>query len=127
MARHERSRCAGTCVRSVGPVGPVCPVGFGEWGFVLLCWLSRFLVSPAGSTGFVETLKRSRYIHPELGEDPHRLPRMFVASRGISIPPYAPPPSGRALSHLSTVRHKKQISAEKQLKFMEPMIMYEDF
>jgi len=26
------------------------PVGFGKWGLVLVCWLSRFLVSPAGST-----------------------------------------------------------------------------
>ena len=26
------------------------PVGFSEWGLVLVCWLSRFLVSPAGST-----------------------------------------------------------------------------
>jgi hypothetical protein len=32
----------------------------------------------------------------------------------------------RAPPYLSTVRHKNQISAEKQLKFMEPMIMYED-
>ena len=29
---------------------PVGPVGFGKWGLVLVCWLSRFLVSPAGST-----------------------------------------------------------------------------
>jgi len=29
---------------------PVGPVGFGEWGFDLLCWLRRVLVSPAGST-----------------------------------------------------------------------------
>jgi len=26
------------------------PVGFGKWGFDLLCWLSRVLESPAGST-----------------------------------------------------------------------------
>jgi len=88
MALHGRSGCEGTCVRSVGPVG------ISERGFDLFCWLSRFLVSPAGSTGFVETLKRSRYIHPERGEDPYRIPRTFVASGGIAIPPYAPPPFG---------------------------------
>ena len=42
---------------------PVGPVGFSEWGLVLVCWLSRFLVSPAGSTGFVETLKKIP-VHP---------------------------------------------------------------
>ena len=42
-------------MRSVGPVGPV---GFGERGFDLFCWLSRVLVSPAGSIGSVETLKK---------------------------------------------------------------------
>jgi len=42
---------------------PVGPVGFSEWGLVLVCWLSRVLVSPAGSTGFVETLKKIP-VHP---------------------------------------------------------------
>ena len=71
---------------------PVGPVGFGEWGFDLFCWLSRVLVSPAGSTDLLRLEKRSRYIPPEPGEDPHRIPRTFVASGGIAIPPYAPPP-----------------------------------
>jgi len=42
---------------------PVGLFGFGEWGLVLVCWLSRVLVSPAGSTGFVETLKKIP-VHP---------------------------------------------------------------
>jgi hypothetical protein len=42
---------------------PVGPVGFGERGFDLFCWLSRVLVSPAGSIGSVETLKKIS-IHP---------------------------------------------------------------
>jgi len=78
-------------VRSVGPVGPV---GFGERGFDLFCWLSRVLVSPAGSIGSVETLKRSRYIPPELGEDPPRIPRTFVASGGHCYPPLRSSPFG---------------------------------
>jgi len=101
-------------------------IGFGERGFDLFCWLSRVLVSPAGSIGFVETLKRSRYIHPEMGKSPHCIPRTFVASGGhCSTPLYSP--KGRALSHLSTVRHKNQISAEKRLKFMGQIIICLDF
>jgi len=84
MVLHGRSGCEGMCVRSVGPVGQV---GFGEQGFVLFYWLNRVLVSPAGSIGFVETLKRSRYIPPELGEDPHRISARSSLRGGLRSPP----------------------------------------
>jgi hypothetical protein len=98
------------CVRSVGPVdpvGPVGPVGFGERGFDLFCWLSRVLVSPAGSIGSVETLKKIS-IHPSRTwrrSSPYP-PHVRRFGGHCSTPLYSP--KGRAPPYLSTVRHKRR-------------------
>ena len=104
MALHGRSGCEVTCVRSVSTVGPV---GFGERGFDLFCWLSRVLVSPAGSIGSVETLKKIS-IHPSRTwrrSSPYP-PHVHRIGGHCSTLLY--PPSGRAPPYLSKVRHKRR-------------------